>query len=171
MIVLHEHNHGAMRLQILECDCGRRDCRTVVIIGAIGDKPYWLTLGIVPEETVGQHVAGICERADIQADILRGIALMGVKRGVLVESGRACFEQLQAWLASPTWIDRLPLELVWATRRVVFGNDFSRVVRALVALDGAVPELEEGPVPAPSMEALFERQMRVEYSPENRSRS
>lgn len=157
--------HGALELHVLDCACGDEDCTNVLIMGRIAPKPYWATLSIVPESMIDGQVQEILANAYLVA---HAVALLGVKR-VELEERSACIRQMNVWLACPDWLFRVPIETVWEVRRKVFGDNFTRTIRALQALDKYVPDLPEGPVPAPSMEALIGRQMKVAYEPRGMS--
>lgn len=161
MNVLEEISRGSLRVQVLECNCGKAGCETRFLVGMIEPKPLWLSLSMVPASKVHEHLELLAEPEVLYA-IAHGIALLGVTRHHLDEP-EAVYAQLTAWLDIPDWMARVPVETVWEVRGRVFGQDFTRVVAALKSLDRYVPELEEGPVPAANMEMLIGRQMRLAY--------
>lgn len=159
---------GAIRLHVLDCGCDD-ECGNILLLANVAPGELWLCCYIGPPSVTFQE-----QVAAIFADpytLMHGISLVGARRERLVGDKLECIRQINAWLASPDWMSRVPIEMVNRVREHVWGDAFVAVPAALRMLDRYLPDIEEGPVPAPTMELLIERQMRVAYPPEKRSMS
>lgn len=168
MMLRRVFERGAVRLHLFDCGCGDPGCEHVVLMGNILPGELWLTVHIGPLADADAAVERVFDDPYLLA---HGIALVGARRERLVGDRLECIRQVNAWLAVPDWVARVPIETVNEVREYVWGDAFMAVPAALQMLDNYVPDLGEGPVPARSMEMLIGRQMRVAYPPEKRNMS
>lgn len=124
--------HG-LRVRVMRCDC-KRNCRTRYILANDPEREaLWLCIGYANgaqavSEALEEYESSI-EHLDVT---LHGIGLVGATWAQIGEKSDQALKQNQIWESIPDWMDRLDLDLVWRTRRAVFGNDLTRVPNALM---------------------------------------
>jgi len=145
MDLLAESTLAPLRVRIVDCPCEFEECRAVYILAQLvgGHEELWLTMGVVTagfdeaagtvDEMLANPDAGVGFRS-LRSMVERGQAMVGLTweqldRPAMLET------QVAVWCAIPDWMERLPAGHLWATRGLVFGDDLTRVVRALYASD------------------------------------
>lgn len=160
---------GAIRMHVFDCSCGDPECGHVLLLGNVAPGELWLCCYIgPPDATLQEQILAVLREPYVLA---HGISLVGARRDRLVGDKVECIRQINAWLGTPDWMSRVPIETVNKVREHVWGDSFVAVPAALRMLDNYIPDIPEGPVPAPSFEVLVERQVRVAYPPEKRNMS
>jgi hypothetical protein len=150
--LLAEYQSDAMRLRVT--DCSEPDTRFVF---ASTRADLWLLAGVSQAAELEDDVAFLLENAEHEGDTPAGvidhaIAMLGRRWPALLSSEDAAVEQLLTFDRTPPWMLRVPAEDVWSVRRLVFGEDTTRVPRALYALRAAYKP--DAPA-APTLRALW----------------
>lgn len=144
MNLLGEHAHGAFRIRITDCGCGQPGCDAIFVFSTVHEV-LWLATGICPSPAAADEQARMMlADAAIASMVAQGVGLLGLTWPMLMTSRERVLEQMRAFDACPQWLMGVPVRDVWACRRVVFGDDLTRVPRALEALGAAY--VVEGPV-------------------------
>lgn len=141
MLLVSEQERGEVRVRVLACDeCGPgEECGTRFLAFQAGHEQLWVCLAWTEDgDEADEALEAVFGKPSVMGDDVFGYvnaytALAGLTWPVLVGNGQACRDQVQACAAMPPWMRRLNRELLWDTRRVVFGHDLTRVYRALWA--------------------------------------
>ena len=147
MKLLDEHARGGVRFRITDCGCGEDDCDTRFVFATTHDR-LWMVVGVTNSHQDAVDMVDTLlldlqlEPTRIVGMVASGVALFGMLWARLAR-GRV-IEQLEAVKMAPQWMFNVPVRQVWACRRVVFGDDLTRVPRALAAVSAAY--VDERPV-------------------------
>jgi hypothetical protein len=160
MQVITERSGLGVIARLYECDCPLPECRRQWLICSVEGAHAELGLCVATSceaAVLGEAFDRMAENAENDhgvtcAEVIEsGLALVGMRWEMLEHSDVAGL-QLAAWARLPGWMDALSRGQVWACRAVTFGNDLTRVPRALWALQAAYAP--DGPV---SADELFAR--------------
>lgn len=152
MRVLTFDETEAIRLRLLECDCGLDGCESVFVVAQVpgGHEELWLGMGVARDFASALAAAEsvlanpMLEFRTTAQMIERGMALVGLGWPAMLDHD-ALTAQLHVWCALPEWMERQPAGALWGLRGVCFGRDLTRVPRALYAT--AKCYVPEGPKP------------------------
>ncbi len=160
MQVIIERSGNGVIARLYECDCPLPECRRQWLICSVEGAHSMLGLTIATScdrEEIREAFERMAENESNANGVTRaevveqGLALIGM-RWEMLEHAEVAGVQLAAWARLPGWMDRLSRGQIWACRGVTFGNDLTRVPRALWALQAAYAP--DAPVAA---EDLFAR--------------
>lgn len=152
MKLLEEHD-GPMLIRVTDCGCGGgRECETSFVFASAPPwrDQLWITSGVGPADQVGEQVQWLLANEAIEQEgvpfsgvrplvlVAHALALVGTSWKSIVEGGRPrALAQFEAFDGAPDWMLRVPLVEVRRVRGVCFGDDVTRVPRALQALKDA----------------------------------
>lgn len=148
LTLLEDHDRDGFRIRVVACDHDP-SCTTRFVLAQTGHDQLWLCCGVCFNDAEVDHeVAWLLEDREEAgmrpSDVIEhGIAMYGLTWPVLTADRAVTVAQLLAYDATPPWMCRVPVDRVWACRRVVFGGDLVRVPRALQVLHDAY--VTEGP--------------------------
>lgn len=158
LTLVEDHERDGIRVRVVACDCdaakGTRQevCGTRFIIGQYNHEQLWLCCGMCAVGDTDHQVEFLLDDDELggsrpSIELEHGIAMLGLTWPVVSSSRAVAIAQLTAYDKVPPWMCRLPIDLVWSCRRLVFGNDLTRVPRALFALNKAY--VQEAPALEP----------------------
>jgi hypothetical protein len=140
MNLLRSLEHGVLRVRVTDCGCGEPECDKQFLF-ATTHEVLWLAVGIIGRDEAPAQAEAFLMDLQLDADLARalaqGIALFGQTWPVLTSSRDRAVAQMRAYEDVPDYMRRVPVREVWAVRRVVFGDDLTRVPWALACLDSA----------------------------------
>lgn len=144
MRLVADRERGVLRVRVLACDCNP-GCPQRLVAAATDRQPrLWLTCGVAQADDVAEQVDWLLGDEEAISGVTaseiveHGVACLGLTWDRLLAGGQPrALMQLKAFAEIPEWMTAVPVEDVLRVRGVVFGDDVSRVPRALAALRDA----------------------------------
>jgi hypothetical protein len=145
MQLITERSGNGTIARLYDCDCPLPGCERQWLICSVEGTHSMLGLCVATSTDHGVLLDAFKRMAENEENkhgvtcaevIERGLALIGMRWDML-ENAEVAGVQLASWARLPGWMDTLSRGQVWACRRAVFGDDLTRVPRALRALQEA----------------------------------
>lgn len=131
---------GGLRVRVCPCACASSCDERVLFVAEPGMRgllggplELWIAAGVAKARAVPQALGALEEVAGTEDGPHKALLIHGALWDKVRWRGEA-LRQMQVTLGAPAGIDRLPDELILRTRAVVFGDDFTRTMRALEAV-------------------------------------
>jgi hypothetical protein len=158
-LIVEGAGHGVIS-RLYECDCALPECERQWLLCTVEGPHAHLGLCIASSSDRDVLLDAFRKMSENEENehgvtpaevIERGLALVGMKWSLLTSAAVAGL-QLATWARLPEWMEVLPRGDLWMVRGCVFGNDLTRVPRALAALEASYRA--EAPVSAQDLFAM-----------------
>jgi hypothetical protein len=155
MQLITERSGNGVIARLYECDCPLPSCSRQWLICSVEGAHSMLAITVATStepDVLRESMVTMAANEENQygvtvAEVIEtGMALIGMRWEDLEASADAAGLQLAAWSRLPGWMEQQARGLLWSCRGVTFGNDLTRVPRALWALQAAyVPDAPASP--------------------------